>query len=131
MAQIVPKDGILPLRSGNSCNYVSAQSLSQNKTSAGAIITFLYFHWLCRFWRVFFFVCLALFYIPTRQIMGTWEPWGCVSVCGNISRRCNYSVLVDDLRTHKLSSISSGPRRQGLIKPCFIWFKVLEERRNK
>lgn len=55
MTQIVPKDGIFLLRSGNSHNYVSAHNLSQNKTGAGAIITFLYFHWLCSFWRVFLF----------------------------------------------------------------------------
>lgn len=78
------------------------------------------------FGEFFFF-----FYIPTRQITGTWEPWGCVSVWGNISRRCYYSVLADDLHTRKLSGIYSGLRRQDLIKRFFIWFKVLEERRNK
>lgn len=34
---------------GNSHNYHSAHSLSQNKTATGAVITFLYFHWLCSF----------------------------------------------------------------------------------
>lgn len=54
MTPIVPKDGIFSLRSGNSHNYASAHSLSQNKTRAGVIIASLYFHRLCSFWRVSF-----------------------------------------------------------------------------